>query len=287
MKTVGYYNGVMDEIDRMTVPMNDRAMFFGDGVYDATMGANRVIYDLESHLKRFRHSCELTRMPLMMSDEELAAELQKCVDAMDTDGVVFVYWQMTRGTAMRRHVFPTDGKPGNLMIYIFEAPLTDLRQPMHCITHEDDRFYMCNVKTLNLLPNVLASQEALEKGCEEAIYHRGERVTECAHHNVSILKDGVFQTAPLNNLILPGCGRKNILYFCKELGIPTREEAFTVEEMMNADEVIVSDSATFGIPVDEIDGIKVGGKDPETLRRIQKACCDDFAKVTGYIPDVM
>lgn len=287
MKAVGYYNGKIGELEEMMVPMNDRAMYFGDGVYDATYAANRIIYDTESHMQRFENSCKLLKMPLMRTREEVVGELQKVVDAMDSDGPVFLYWSITRGTGIRNHLFPTDGQPGNLLIFAKEAEITDLRKKFDAITMEDTRFLHCNIKTLNLIPSVMAAQAAKEAGCNEAIFHRGDRVTECAHCNVHIIKDGVFRTAPTNELILPGIARKNLLRICDEQGIPTSEEAFTVDDLFSADEVIISSSGTFAVGVAHIDGKEVGGKAPELLTKIQKACQADFIKQTGYDPKVI
>ncbi len=287
MKTVGYYNGKIDEIDKMMVPMNDRAMYFGDGVYDATYAANRKVFEIEHHLDRFYNSFKALKMPFLLTRDELKAEIQKCVDKIDSDGVVFVYWECTRGTGIRNHLFPTDGKPANLLIFVRESKLTDLRKPFKVITEEDTRFLHCNIKTLNLIPNVMAAQKAFEAGCNEVIFHRGSRVTECAHCNVHILKDGVFHTAPTDNLILPGITRKHILLRCQEAGIPFVEEPFTVDDLFTADEVIISSAGTFGVPVCEIDGKPVGGKDPVVLKKLQKAAVKDFYDETGYMPDVI
>jgi D-alanine transaminase len=287
MKTVGYYNGQIDEIDAMRVPMNDRAMYFGDGVYDATYAANRKIFEIDYHLDRFYNSFTALKMPFRLTREELKTELQKCIDKMDSNGVVFVYWQCTRGTGPRNHLFPTDGKPANLLIFIREAKLTDLRRPFRVLTEEDTRFLHCNIKTLNLIPNVMAAQKALEAGCDEVIFHRGTRVTECAHCNVHILKNGEFRTAPTDNLILPGITRRHVLQICKRMQIPFREEAFTVDDLFTADEVIISSAGTLCVPVCEIDGKKAGGKDPETLRKIQKAAVQDFYTETEYMPDII
>lgn len=287
MKTVGYYNGTIGEIEDMMVPMNDRAMYFGDGVYDATYAANRKIFEKDGHLDRFYNSAKLMEMPFTMSREKLTAELQKCVDLMDTDGEVMVYWQITRGTGMRAHVFPTDGKPANLLITVREMPLTDLRTPYKVITLEDTRFLHCNIKTLNLIPSVIANQRAKEAGCQEAIFHRGSRVTECAHSNVHILKDGVFRTAPTDNLILPGITRKHLLKICEIAGIPYREEAFQVEDLFTADEIIISSAGTLAVPVCEIDGKPVGGRDPELLHKLQETAVADFEKETGYKLDIL
>ena len=282
MKNVGYYNGKIGLIEEMTVPMNDRAMYFGDGVYDATYAANRRIFELDSQMERFFNSYQALRMPFQMTREELKAELQKCVDLMDSDGEVMVYWQCTRGTGPRNHLFPTDGKPANLLITVREVPLTNLTKPMKTILVEDTRFLHCNIKTLNLIPSVMAYQEAFEAGCQEAIFHRGERVTECAHSNVHILKDGVFRTAPTDNLILPGITRKHLLKICEKAAIPYEEKAFTVDEMMEADEIIISSAGTLGIGVCEVDGKPVGGKDPELLHKLQETAVKDFEDETGY-----
>ena len=107
-------------------------------------------------------------------------------------------------------------------------------------------------------------------------------MTECAHSNVHVLKDGVFRTAPTDNLILPGITRKHLLKICEKAGIPYEEKAFTVDEMMEADEIIISSAGTLGIGVCEVDGKPVGGKDPELLHKLQKAAVKDFEDETGY-----
>ena len=139
------------------------------------------------------------------------------------------------------------------------------------------------MKTLNLLPTVLASIQATDAGMDEAIFHRGDRVTECAHSNVSILrKDGTLQTAPADRLILPGVARAHLLRLCESLGVPVLEEPFTVKEMIEADEIIVTASGTLCRPVGEIDGIPVGGKAPILLKTLQDALLGDFmAKTEG------
>ena len=230
MKNVGYYNGKIGLMEEMSVPFLDRGLFFGDGVYDATYAANRKIFETDFHVDRFYNSLKAVKINLEFSKPQLIAELQKCIDAMDSDGVVFVYWQATRGTALRNHVFP-ENVPPNLLIYVVESSLTDLRIPKKAITVEDTRFFHCNIKTLNLLPSVMASQQAKEAGCSEVIFHRGERVTECAHSNVNILKDGVFITPPLDNLILPGTTRRHYLEICRRLGVPFEERPFTLSEL--------------------------------------------------------
>jgi len=280
MRDIGYYNGKMDAIERMTIPMNDRVVYFGDGVYDATYALNRHMFEAERHIARFYNSLRLLEIPFAMNAEGLRRELQRCVDAIDTDGEVMVYWQVSRGTGTRSHVFPAAGGE-NLLITVRPVPLTRLREPVGLITMEDTRFLHCNIKTLNLIPSVIANQRAKEAGCFEAVFHRGERVTECAHSNVQILKNGVFITPPTDNLILPGITRRHLLDVCKRLNIPAEERPFTVTELLDADEIIVSSAGTLGVGACSVDGRSVGGRAQALLRTIQKEMVDDFIRETG------
>ena len=103
MKAIGYYNGVIGDLDKMTVPMGDRALYFGDGVYDFVFAYNHVLFRMEDHLDRFYNSCRLLEMDFPLSRDELRAEIQKCVDAADSTEGVNVYWQSSRGVARRNH----------------------------------------------------------------------------------------------------------------------------------------------------------------------------------------
>lgn len=267
MENIGYYNGKYDLIENMTVPMNDRAMYFGDGVYDATYSVNHKIFAIEDHLDRFYNSCKLLKIPEPMPREELKKTLYECVKRVD-DPNQFVYWEATRGTGIREHVFPTSAS--NLLIYTRPCPMKDLSVKYKLHTMEDTRFYHCNVKTLNLIPNVMASQMAKELGCDETIFHRGDLVTECAHSNVSIIKDGKFITHQLDNLVLPGITRKHLISICNENGIPVEERDYTLSELFDADEIIVSSSGALCITAYELDGKPVGGKAPEIIEVLQQ-----------------
>lgn len=188
MKTLGYYNGRFDELERMQIPMNDRVCFFGDGVYDAGPCHSYHIFALDEHVDRFFANAAALRIQMPYTKEELKDLLRNLVKKLDT-GDQFVYYQVTRGTGIRNHEF-TEG-PGNLWVMLKPAPIPSLKEKIRLITVEDTRFFHCNIKTLNLIPNVMASQKAKEEGCQEAVFHRGDRVTECAHSNCHILKGGV------------------------------------------------------------------------------------------------
>ena len=116
--------------------------------------------------------------------------------------------------------------------------------------------------------------------CNEAVLHRGDRVTECAYSNINMIKEGVFITPPTDNLILPGIIRKHLLQICEEQGIPTEIRPFTLEELFDCDEA-VSSSGALCVPVSEIDGKPVGGRDKETLHKLQIGYIDRFEKEVG------
>lgn len=279
MQNLGYYNGKFGLIEEMTIPMNDRVCYFGDGVYDATYSKNHKIYMLDAHVDRFFSSAEKLKMVIPHTKEELKALLCDLVSKVD-DGEQFVYWQITRGTAPRNHAFNKLKDPANLWVMLRPVKTKNTYEKIKLITMPDTRFLHCDIKTLNLIPAVMASSAAEEAGCDETVFHRDGRVTECAHSNVHIIKDGVFRTAPTDNLILPGIARANLIRFCKNLGIPVCEEPFTLDEMMAADEIIVSSSGSFCLAAEMIDGIPVGGKAPEILKSLQDAAVEDFISST-------
>jgi len=279
MKTLGYYNGEIDELDRIRVPMLDRACYFGDGVYDVTYSRNYRIYALEEHVDRFFQSAEQLRITPPIGKAELATLLQELLGRMES-GNQWVYFQLSRATAPRSHAFPQEAK-ANLWIMLKPAEIRDTYLPLRCITLEDTRFYHCNIKTLNLLPNVMATQATVEAGVDEAILHRGEIVTECAHSNLSILANGTLITHPADNLILAGTGRAHLLRFCKQFAIPIEERAYTLKELFEADEILITSASALCMRVVEVDGRPVGGKATDTVKRLQDALLDDFIKHTN------
>lgn len=274
MENIGYYNGKTGALEELTVPFLDRVSFYGDGVYDATMALDGVVMFAEDHIQRFFSSCANMEIDPGISADDLLRLLERLVSQVDGT-YHFVYWQVTRGTAHRSHPYP-DG-PANLWAMV-EPAEKDLRpSAVSLITVEDTRFLHCNTKTLNLMPNVVASQRAKEAGCAEAVFVRDGFVTECAHSNVHILKDGALVTHPTDNHILPGIARKHIIAACARLGIPVNERAFTKDELMEADEVIVSASSEpGGVLAKSVDSVLVGGKAGELFAAIQNEAIREF-----------
>lgn len=278
MKTLGYYNGKYGELDEMMIPMNDRVCWFGDGVYDAGPCRNYKIFAIDEHIDRFFNSAGLLDIKMPVTKKELKELLEDLVTKMDT-GNLFVYYQVTRGTGIRNHAF-TEGA-GNLWVMLKPAEISDGIEPIKLITMEDTRFLHCNIKTLNLIPSVMASEKAKEAGCQETIFYRkGGRVTECAHSNCHILKDGKLYTAPTDNLILPGIARAHLIRMCKKLEIPVSETPYYLEDVFQADEIIVTSSSNLCLHACELDGKPVGGKAPELLEKIRIGLLEEFWAAT-------
>ena len=270
MQNIAYYNGKVGPIEEMMVPMNDRACYFGDGVYDATCVVNHVPMAFDDHIDRIYRSAKLIDIDIPMPKDEMKKMLLGLTRQVEGD-VLFLYWQVTRGVGMRNHPYSAAGDKPSIWAFVRPNKMRDPFGVYKCITLEDKRFYYCNIKTINLLPAVMANQKAVEAGADETIFHRGPRVTECSHSNVHIIKDGVLRTAPCDELILPGITRKHIIAICGKKGIPVVEEPFTVDEMMAADEVFFSSSSALTCRIREIDGQPVGMKDERTFGAIRDA----------------
>lgn len=274
MKNLAYYNGKITAIEDMMIPANDRGFYFGDGIYEVAMVFNHKIFALEDHLERMFNSAAMVRIELPYTKAEVGALLTDLIQKVESP-CQFLYWQVTRGTSPRNHLFP-EGISSNLYVYSKPWKGVELSDEYRLISVTDTRFLHCNIKTLNLLPNILAAQKAKEAGCQEAVFVRDGYVTEGSHSNVSIIKDNVFITHPLDNLILPGTERKHMLRYCSELGISAEERAFTLEELADADEIIISSTSHPSMRAIELDGKAVGGRNPELVQKLREKYMEEI-----------
>ena len=277
MKNLGYYNGKQGLIEEITVPVTDRAFYFGDGVYDAVMCRNNIPYLLYEHVNRIFKNCFLLGITPPTTKEELMNLIKSKCPLVEGEEK-FVYFHISRGSGIRNHEFTST--KGNLCIMIKPQKIENIYKKMVLSTSKDIRFQMCNIKTLNLLPSVLCAQNAKNNNCDEGVFIRDGYVTECSHSNISILKNGELITAPADCHILPGVTRAHLIDAAKRNNIPVREEKYTEKELFEADEIIVTSSSKMARGVKKVDGKAVGGKDEKTLTLLQNEIYNDYLMST-------
>ncbi|MFS0837673.1 D-amino-acid transaminase [Paenibacillus sp. 1P03SA] len=250
----------------------DRGYYFGDGVYEVFRIYEGRLFEVQGHMERFSRSMSEVRIGLPYPLEELEKLLDRLVKAAGIpEGVAYV--QITRGPAPRSHPFPGAAEPVVTgWCSPFYRPLKDLESGISAIVREDIRWHRCDIKSLNLLPNVLLKQEALDSGAGEVIFNRGGIITEASASNVMIVKDGAVKTHPADHHILRGVTRTLVLRLAEELGIAVREEAFTAEELAAAEEVFITSTGSEVMPVVLLDGSPIGdGRPGPVTRRLQQA----------------
>lgn len=279
MKTLGYYNGSYGELSSMYVPMLDRACYFGDGIYDVAYCYNHRAFALNEHVERFLTAAKELQMNFEMGREELCDLISRMTDKVEGDKLS-IYFQLSRGTGIREHAFSEEMNP-NVWIMIRPAELRNMTKGIKVMTAEDKRHGYCGYKTLNLLPNLLSFTGAGKSGFEEVVFHKNGRLTECAHSNVSLLKNGILYTPKNDGSILPGIGREHLLRVCAKINIPINYCDIPMEEVLAADEILLTAAGSLCIDVSEIDEQPVGGKDRKKLYMIRNALIDEFEDYTG------
>jgi len=279
MKRIGYFNGRIDDLENMTIPMCDRSVFYGDAVYDAVLVLNGKPFAWDLHLDRLYRSCAMTEIEFTMERDALTREAEKLFQYFP-QGETMLYLQVTRGSAPRKHEYPENTSP-NLLMFI--QPITvspkDKRASLKSI--EDMRFEYCNIKTTNLMPNVFAAQKATAAGATEALLHRGDRVTEAAHSSILMIDKGVLTVPPLDRFILPGITRAVLTDLCIRNSIPVETRIFTVDELKNSEEIILCSTTKNILFVYEIDGERVGGRNRELAQKLQDLFLEEVFKQTG------
>ncbi|MEK5103943.1 D-amino-acid transaminase [Cytobacillus sp. FSL M8-0252] len=265
------FNGNIIERSEANVDIEDRGYQFGDGVYEVIRVYNSKMFTATEHLERIILSAKKIGMELTYTVKEMKELLTQLITKNSLEHGT-IYMQFSRGVAPRNHPYPSSDVAHSFVAYTKEVarPLANLENGVKAILKEDIRWLLCDIKSLNLLGNVMAKQEAVSKGCYEAIQHRGEVVTEGSSSNISIIKDGTLYTHPASNLILNGITRRKMIEVCEKDGIPVVEEPFSLNDLNTADEVFLSSTTSEITPIIQINEKQVGEGVPGVLtKRIQ------------------
>jgi len=285
MKELGFFDGEFINLDETKVSLEDRGYQFGDGIYEAAKVYNGKCFALDRHLERCIRSLRELQIPVTYTNDELTAIHEDIIaKSQINDGVI--YFQITRGTAPRTHFFPDKVVP-HLSMTIRPSLVHEDWQTsgIQTLWAEDIRWLRCDIKTINLLGNVLAKQKAHAKGFHEAIQFRKDTnlVTEGSSSNFFIVKDDIIWTHPLNNLILKGITRSILLEECApQLGLTVVEKAFTPEFAAGADEAFVTSTSLEVTPVISISGKKIGHGVPGKITKQLLAAYKALVKADCY-----
>ncbi|WP_277630213.1 D-amino-acid transaminase [Atopococcus tabaci] len=269
--------------EQVRIEMEDRGYQFGDGIYEVIRAYNGTYFGLDEHIDRLFKSAD--KIELMIPYER--KELKEVVTALlDINHIHTgdLYLQITRGiSSPRNHLFPEAGvEPivtGSLTVAARDTE--KMKKGIAVSVEKDERWLKCDIKSTSLLGNVLAKHEAYKKNAEEAVLHRDGIVTECSSANLAVIKEGTVYTHPDGNLILAGITKLMWLQCAKEIGLPVREEAFTLEELYAADEIFCSSTTKEIMPIVKVDDQAVGDGVPGTWTKklqqqyvamIEKAC---------------
>jgi len=259
MNVAALVDGKLIDIGEPVIFMEDRGYQFGDGVYEVTRVYNGQCFMLKSHMDRLFQSLAALNIIFSYSYEDLYNFHQML---LKESGIMegSVYLQVTRGVAPREHAFP---KKSSAQLTMSVRPVKDQSMLRKVGTKgifvPDIRWLRCDIKSLNLLGNILAKQQAVEAGCYEAIQYRDNGiVTEGASSNFGVVKNGVIYTHPATNLILKGITRAYILTkLAPRLGISVVEQEFDRSFVLNSDETFVCGTTTEIMPIIQIDDQKI------------------------------
>ncbi len=259
MKEVLYLNGKYMPLARGKIHVEDRGFQFGDALYETMSVHAGRIFALADHLRRLRASARGVKMRVPLSQHRLGSVLRGLVKRSGPfDGMI--YLQLTRGISRRDHVLPGRRTRPTFLAYT-RATRRDgaVLRGMKVVTLADQRWSRCVVKTVNLLPNLLAREEAKRRGAHEAVLvARDGSVVEGAATNVFIVERGTIYTAPEQEGMLSGVTRKRLIRLARKAGVRVVEKPFKVPRLRKADEVFLTGTTIEVAPVISVDGKRVG-----------------------------
>lgn len=278
MSEIVYLNGKFVPYEEALVPVEDRGNLFADGVYEVIRIYGGHPFVMKAHMERLERSAQEIRLPAINIEELTEAGLETVRRNGIGDGSLYI--QVTRGPAPRNHAFPDAPRPTVFMIArSLERPSAELRERgVECITVPDIRWMRCDIKSIGLLPNVLAKQQAKEAGAFEALFVRDDILTEGTSSNVFAVQEGRIVTHPDGEHILPGITRRLILAIARREGIDVVEGALKVEQLGSVDELFISGTTTEVMAVVAVDGRQVGDGRPGPVTRQIQAQYDELVQ---------
>lgn len=236
-----YFNGAIVPMSQARVGVEDRGFQFADGIYEVVRLYNGRPFTLREHMQRLQRSADGIHLALPMSVDEIGDAI---LDFIPRSGVREgqIYLQATRGVARRNHVFPA--KPSSTLLF-YAKPLPPVNEPGHgegmkLLAVEDERWKRCWIKSTGLIGHILAKNEAVAKGYDEAAFVDRETVSECSTSNLFAVIGGKLVTHPVGSKVLPGITRLVVLQCAEQLGIAVDERPLRTEEAMGADELFIT-----------------------------------------------
>lgn len=263
MPNIGYMNGRFLPLEEVYVSVEDRGFQFGDGVYEVVRVYDGKPFRLKEHLSRLERSAQAIAIPMPLNPGDWEAKVTEGIHLSEfPNGKIYI--QLTRGMAPRDHQFPVSPHP-TVVMTIREMPQAAphfIAEGIAVITLPDLRWGRCDIKSLNLLPNVLAKQQAKEKGAFEALFIRNGLVTEGASSNVMLSCGGALLTPALGDSLLAGVTRQEVLGLAREEGISVEERSVTLGELEAASELFLVGTTIEILPITQLDGKPVAGGKP-------------------------
>ncbi len=268
MPDIAFINGRFVPWDQATVSIDDRGFQFGDGVYEVIRTYRGRPFEAEAHFRRLERSAKELHLSLPYRWPQWTEWIQRGLrDAGYEEAKIYI--QVTRGPAPRDHAFPVQQSPTVVMTIREMHPLSgDIRsRGVAAKTSEDIRWGRCDIKSVNLLANVLAREEARKAGVFEAILVKDGMVTEGSVSNVMAVRAGTLVTAPEGPRILSGVTRTVVLELARKEGIPVEERFLPVEALYDAEEVFLTGTTVEVLPVVSVDGRQIGSGLPGTVTK--------------------
>ncbi|MCS6806296.1 MAG: D-amino acid aminotransferase [Acidobacteriota bacterium] len=263
-----WLNGEFMDFASAKVSIDDRGFQFGDGVYEVVRVYDGRPFALEPHLARLRQSLREIELDIPLSDAELAETARELIRRSGLREAEY-YLQITRGVARRYHLFPVGVPPTIVMTVrpVRPVPLEWRERGIAVKTFPDERWGRCDIKSINLLPNVLAKERAHRVGAQEALLVRQGIVTEGTSSNFFFFNEGALVTPLLGPHILPGVTRNLVLQLAQQHGLHTIERNATLDEFKAASEVFLSSTMMEMLAVVKIDDEPIGDGQPGPIFR--------------------